>query len=380
MLNSVYITKISKFLPNAPIDNFKMEHYLGMIGGKPSKSHKLVLKRNGIKTRYYALDEDRNVTHTNADMAAEAVKNLAGNGFDIQQLELLACGTSTPDQIIPSHASMVHGKLIKSREVEIASHSGVCCSGINALKYAYLAVRSGDKKNAVATGSERISTCLLSKNYENECLELKNLEKSSGIDFEKDFLRWMLSDGAGAALISNRPNKEGISLKIAFIDMFSFAHEVEPCMYMGADKLGNGDLKGWCEYGVQDWLINSIFSLKQDIKLLNTYVVSLGIKKMKRVLEERSINVSEIDYFLPHMSSEFFRYKIADEMAMLGVDIPQKKWFTNLEKVGNVGSASIYLMLEELYNSGNLKKGDKIFLLVPESARFSYAYSLLTVC
>ena len=351
-----------------------------MIGGKPSKSHKLVLKRNGIKTRYYALDDDRNVTHTNADMAAEAVKNLAGNGFDIQQLELLACGTSTPDQIIPSHASMVHGKLIKSREVEIASHSGVCCSGINALKYAYLAVRSGDKKNAVATGSERISTCLLSKNYENECLELKNLEKSSGIDFEKDFLRWMLSDGAGAALISNRPNKEGISLKIAFIDMFSFAHEVEPCMYMGADKLGNGDLKGWCEYGVQDWLINSIFSLKQDIKLLNTYVVSLGIKKMKQVLEERSINVSEIDYFLPHMSSEFFRYKIADEMAMLGVDIPQKKWFTNLEKVGNVGSASIYLMLEELYNSGNLKKGDKIFLLVPESARFSYAYSLLTVC
>ena len=88
MLNSVYITKISKFLPNAPIDNLKMTDYLGMIGGKPSKSQKLVLKRNGIKTRYYALDEDRNVTHTNADMAAEAVKNLAGNGFDIQQLEL----------------------------------------------------------------------------------------------------------------------------------------------------------------------------------------------------------------------------------------------------------------------------------------------------
>lgn len=380
MVNPVYITNISKFLPNAPIDNSKMEHYLGMIKGKPSKFNKLVLKRNGIKTRYYALDENRNVTHTNADMVAEAVKNLTGNGFDIQQLELLACGTSTPDQIIPSHASMVHGKLIKSRAVEIASHSGVCCSGINALKYAYLAIRAGDKKNAVATGSERISTCLLSNNYENECLELENLEKSSGIDFEKDFLRWMLSDGAGAALISNRPNKEGISLKIAFIDMFSFAHEVETCMYMGAKKLGNGDLKGWCEYGVQDWQVNSIFSLKQDIKLLNTYVVSLGIKKMKQVLKNRNISVSEIDYFLPHMSSEFFRYKIADEMEMLGIGIPQKKWFSNLEKVGNVGSASIYLILEELYNSGNLKKGDKIFLLVPESARFSYAYSLLTVC
>jgi 3-oxoacyl-[acyl-carrier-protein] synthase III len=380
MSNSVYITKISKFLPNAPIDNNKIEDYLGMICGEASKSQRIVLRRNGIKTRYYALDEDQNVTHTNADMVAEAVKNLTGNGFDIQQLELLACGTSTPDQIIPSHASMVHGKLIKSRAVEIVSLSGVCCSGINALKYAYLAVGSGDKKNAVATGSERVSICLLAKNYEEECRELKNLKKAPIIAFEKDFLRWMLSDGAGAALISNRPNKEGISLKIAFIDMYSFAHEVKTCMYMGANKLGDGDLKGWCEYDVQDWLKDSIFSLKQDIKLLDTYVVSLGIKKMKQVLEERNISVSEIDYFLPHMSSEFFRYKIADEMEMLGIGIPQEKWFSNLEKVGNVGSASIYLMIEELCNSGNLKKGDKIFLLVPESARFSYAYSLLTVC
>ena len=380
MLNSVYITKMAKFLPNAPIDNNTIEYYLGLIGGEPSKSLRIVLRRNGIKTRYYALDEDRNVTHSNADMVAAAVKKLAGNGFDIQQLELLACGTSTPDQIIPSHASMVHGKLIKSRAVEIVSLSGVCCSGINALKYAYLAVGSGDKKNAVATGSERVSICLLAKNYEEEYRELKNLKKSPIIAFEKDFLRWMLSDGAGAALISNRPNKEDISLKFAFIDMYSFAHEVETCMYMGANKLGDGNLKGWCEYDVQDWLKKSVFCLKQDIKLLDTYIISLGIKKMKQVLEERNVSVSEIDYFLPHMSSEFFRYKIADEMEMLGIGIPQKKWFSNLEKVGNVGSASIYLMLEELCNSGNLKKGDKIFLLVPESARFSYAYSLLTVC
>ena len=380
MLNSVYITKMAKFFPNAPIDNNKIEYYLGLIGGEPSKSLRIVLRRNGIKTRYYALDEDRNVTHSNADMVAAAVKKLAGNGFDIQQLELLACGTSTPDQIIPSHASMVHGKLIKSRAVEIVSLSGVCCSGINALKYAYLAVGSGDKKNAVATGSERVSICLLAKNYEEEYRELKNLKKSPIIAFEKDFLRWMLSDGAGAALISNRPNKEDISLKFAFIDMYSFAHEVETCMYMGANKLGDGNLKGWCEYDVQDWLKKSVFCLKQDIKLLDTYIISLGIKKMKQVLEERNVSVSEIDYFLPHMSSEFFRNKIADEMEMLGIGIPQKKWFSNLEKVGNVGSASIYLMLEELCNSGNLKKGDKIFLLVPESARFSYAYSLLTVC
>ena len=62
------------------------------------------------------------------------------------------------------------------------------------------------------------------------------------------------------------------------------------------------------------------------------------------------------------------------------IEIPMERWFMNLKHVGNVGSASIYLMLEELMNSGNLKKGDKILLSVPESGRFSYSYAYLTVC
>ena len=52
----------------------------------------------------------------------------------------------------------------------------------------------------------------------------------------------------------------------------------------------------------------------------------------------------------------------------------------NLDKVGNVGSASIYLMVEELKNSNKLIKGDTIMLSVPESGRFSYSYAYLTVC
>ena len=62
------------------------------------------------------------------------------------------------------------------------------------------------------------------------------------------------------------------------------------------------------------------------------------------------------------------------------IEIPWDKWFMNLSKVGNVGSASIFIMLEELSKSGKLKKGDKILLSVPESARFSYSYAYLTVC
>ena len=72
--------------------------------------------------------------------------------------------------------------------------------------------------------------------------------------------------------------------------------------------------------------------------------------------------------------------KIKKNLQELGYNIQQHKWFTNLTSVGNIASASIFIMLEELVNSGILKKGQKLLLMVPESARFTYAYMLLTVC
>lgn len=66
-------------------------------------------------------------------------------------------------------------------------------------------------------------------------------------------------------------------------------------------------------------------------------------------------------------------------MEKAGIPCQREKWFTNLTQVGNIGSASIYLILEELFNSGKLKTGEKIYLFVPESGRFSYTTALLTV-
>jgi 3-oxoacyl-[acyl-carrier-protein] synthase III len=59
--------------------------------------------------------------------------------------------------------------------------------------------------------------------------------------------------------------------------------------------------------------------------------------------------------------------------------IPEERWFTNLYTRGNTGCASIYLMLEELFHSGKLEAGQKIFCFVPESGRFTTAYLMLTV-
>ena len=116
MSNQVYINATSAYFPNGPVSNDEMEEYLGYIDGRPSKSKKIVLRNNGLTNRYYALDKSGKSTHTNAQMTALAVKELfKDNPEKIKEVELLSCGTSSPDQVMPSHGVMAHGCLKWSR-------------------------------------------------------------------------------------------------------------------------------------------------------------------------------------------------------------------------------------------------------------------------
>lgn len=378
--NKVYINRTGSFLPNEPVSNEEMEGFLGYINGKTSKSRRIVLRNNGIVRRFYAIDKKGKATHTNSEMTASAVKSLfAKNPEEIKKIELLSCGTSTPDQMMPSHGVMVHGWVPELGAIEVVSPSGVCCSGMHALKYAFMAVRAGDIESAVSTGSERLSRVLRSDTFEDEVQHLTKLEENPYIAFEKDFLRWMLSDGAAAFLITNKPNPDNISLRVEWIEGVSYAHELDTCMYMASEKLENGELKSYMDYSATEILNQSVLSIKQDVKLLSEHIVPRGFDKLKLILEKRCITVDQLDYFLPHMSSYFFKDKIANQLKDNNMEIPEEKWFSNLRSVGNVGAGSIYLMVDEIFNSGKLRAGEKILLAVPESSRFSYMFALLTV-
>ncbi len=374
----VYITKSSKFLPNRPISNDEMESYLGQINNEASKVKRLILRNNGIKNRHYALDENGKPTHSNAQIAVEAISGLFDDSFTKFDIEVLSCGTSTPDHLLPSHAAMVHGEL-QNKSVELNSSAGVCNAGMNALKFGYLSVKSGNSNNAVCTGSERVSSWMLSDKYEHEIKHLKEIEEQPIIAFKKDFLRWMLSDGAGAFLLESQP-RENNSLEILWMESYSYAHELETCMYAGGDKLEDGSIKPWSDFASDEWLSQSVFTIKQDVKLLDANILVKGAQSMKEALEKNNVKAEEIDYFLPHVSSHYFVRGLKEEFKKNDINIADEKWFMNLERIGNVGSASIYVMLEELMNSGRLQKGQKVMLSVPESGRFSYSYALLSVC
>ena len=374
-LHDVYITRVSGFLPNAPVSNAEMTDFLGMIDGKPSRAQYIVLRNNGILQRHYALDRQGRITHSNAQLVAEAVKGLAGDGLAVRDLEVLACGTSSPDQFLPSHASQVHGEL--DHPLEIVSTAGACCTGMHALKYGYMSVGAGLSRNAVAAGSELVSPMMLARNFERETERYRQLEQDPIIGFEKEFLRWMLSDGAAAVLMEPAP-RGPLSLRMEWVVSRSFANELDVCMYSGGDKDVDGRYHGWKHFLPQDLAGRSIFTMKQDVKLLGRNIVPVGVRFLRETFEHHGLDPASIDHMLVHLSSMFFRDKVHDEMVAQGIGVPMDKWFINLPRVGNVGSASIFLQLRDLIAEGHVKKGQKVLLMVPESARFSYAFALLT--
>jgi 3-oxoacyl-[acyl-carrier-protein] synthase-3 len=368
-----YITATAACLPGLPVGNDDIERVLGSIGGQASRLKSRVLKNNGIRTRHYALDASGRPTHTTAQLAAEAARGaLAAADVSLGALSLLTCGASVSDVVTPGIASLVHGEL-GGPSMEVASTHGVCTAGFTALKYAAMAVASGTP-NAVAVGVERPSSFLHASHFAPELAARQVDEADPLIGFDQEFLRWMLSDGAGAALIEGTPRPG--SLRIEWMDLVSYANELPTCMYMGGQRTADGGLRGWRDLGADVALRTGAFNLHQDVKVLDN-IVSVCARSLEHVRARRRLTPDEVTWFLPHYSSEVFRGRTADELTRTGFPIPEERWASNLTTRGNTGAASILIMLADLLASGRVRAGDGILLMVPESGRFSCGWALL---
>ena len=375
-----FINGLGVCLPNKPVHKNQIESILGMIGDKPSPVRDVILERNGINWRYYAIDpETGRPSHNNAQLTVEAIGGLTATvELPPENIDLLACGTSSPDQAIPSHASMVHG-LLGCPPCEIVTTAGVCCSSMAAMKYACLSVETGASRAAVVTGSDIVSPALLASQFVVPSEE--DVKENQYLGFNREFLRFMLSDGAGAMLVENEPRPGRMALRIDWLDMRSYANELDACMYSGAIKRPDGSLESWrmAEQDPAEAFKRGTFGLFQDVNLLSANIVPTAGRFFSELRQRRRLEAEDVDWLVPHISSMFFQQPLRDEMARSGFDIPLERWFLNLKYKGNTGAASLFIMLEELYKSGKLKTGDRILCAVPESARFTFACMHLTV-
>jgi 3-oxoacyl-[acyl-carrier-protein] synthase-3 len=378
---NVYVNDLASFLPNAPVDNAHIEDVLGCIRAIPSRTKAIMLRNNRIKQRYYALDPATGAfTHNNAQLTAEAVRRLKPTpGFALRDIECLCCGTTSPDVLLPGHALMVLGEL-GLPPIEAVTTAGICIAGVTAFKYACMNVASGASRNAVATGSELSSSFLRADFFAVSADPQADLAKRPILAFDADFLRWMLSDGAGAAFLSGTPNPDGLSLEVVWIENISYAGEFETCMYAGGWKDGDGKVQGWrAGTSALEAAQANQLAVRQDVRLLEREIVRTMGRALAHVAAKHRLRPEAVDWYLPHFSSHYFRDKFYAGMQAVDFEIPDAKWFTNLYTTGNIGSASIYVILEELFKSGRLKKGQQLLCFIPESGRFSHCFMLLRV-
>jgi 3-oxoacyl-[acyl-carrier-protein] synthase III len=373
-MNSVYLNSFGAFLPGAPITNDAMEDYLGRVFGKNSKLRALALRQNRIKTRHYALDQNGTALHSVSGMAVAALQNAVRNSeISLSDIKYLATSTTLGDVLVPGLASHIHAGL-KIEEIEIASFQSVCAGALMAIKSAYMQLKANEHRCAAVCGSEFPSQFFRPAMY--ECIE--SFKEAGAIPLQADFLRFTLSDGAGAAILETKPNARQLSLKIHWIDIRSYAHLFDICMVGGAVQHEDG-WKYWGNFGNPNLAAQAgALILTQDFELMKR-MLPIWVAHYLDLIEIGKLAIDKVDHVCSHYSSHSLREEVIALLTQAGAMIDEKKWFSNLYTKGNTGTASIFIMLEELYSSGKLQKGERILCHVPESGRCLNGFMLLEV-
>ncbi|MGJ7520570.1 3-oxoacyl-[acyl-carrier-protein] synthase III C-terminal domain-containing protein [Variovorax sp. LT1P1] len=366
----VYLQSAGAFLPGAPVDNTQMDDYIAPLNRLSQRIKRRILAENGIRERYYAIDAEGRTRLSNAQLAAAAIRDcLVRGGAELSQVSMLASGSSGGDTLMPGFANMIQGELA-APPMETLSVHGICAAGVGAIQAAAQGIELGAHRSALAVASE-----MPSRLFKRSRFAARGYET----DFDAHFLRWMLSDGAGALLLSDGAalaGGHGLRLKLKWVHQRAFSGDYPVCMQLGLTEdreRGHLDFGSWAEAEAAGAL-----SLRQDIRLL-PHLFDIGIHEYAQLVKDGWVDPARIDHFLCHYSSEKFIPVVEDLMAKAGLAIPRERWYSNLAWRGNTGAASILIMLSEFLQTRTLKPGEQIFCYVPESGRFMAAYLLLEV-
>jgi 3-oxoacyl-[acyl-carrier-protein] synthase-3 len=374
-MQPVYVTATAQCLPGDAVGNDAMADYIGRLSPEAERFGRLTLRQNRIHHRHYAIRPDGSSEWTVAKLAGAAVRDLiAGAEVDRDAIGFLATATTQNDLLVPGLASGVHAES-GLPPIELASLQSVCASSMMALKTAALQVASGEHDAAIAVGAEFSSRYFRPGHY----LGTATMKPDGTLPGDAEFLRWTLSDGAAGLLIERRPAAHGLSLRIDWMSLRSFADRFAPCMTGGAGKAADGGLTPWSLYpSSADAAEAGAFQLRQDVDTLYR-MLPVWMGEFMRLVDDGRIDPHAVDWFLCHFSAHSLREEMVRLATRAGCLIPEERWFTNIYDKGNVGAAAIFLMIDDLMRSGRLRAGQRILCAVPESGQCIMAFAGMTV-
>lgn len=284
-------------------------------------SDEWITRRTGIKERRIASNGRRENTSDMATRASSRALKMAG--VSPEALDMIVMGTVTPDRQFPSAACFVQKELKASKAVAFDISAG--CSGfLYALSVANNAIATGNCKNALVIGAERLSSIT---NWE---------DRSTCV---------LLGDGAGAVVLTPSRGRDGI---------LSTHLESDGNLW---ELLYSSD-KGSKIPEILDTVEGKPFYIKMEGHRLFKKAVSCLTDIAVSALEHHNLSSRDIKLMVPHQANLRIIQAVAEKLS-----IPMEKVYTNIQKYGNTSSASIPIALDEANQQGLLKAGDYVLLV-----------------
>ena len=150
----VYLESAGYFMPGEPVSNDDMDRYIAPLNRISGRIKQRILAENGIKQRHYAIGPEGETVFSNAQLAANAIRDcLRRNESELADVSMLASGSSGGDALMPGFANMIQGEMA-AHPMETLSVHGICAAGVSAIQAAAQGVELGGHASALAVASE----------------------------------------------------------------------------------------------------------------------------------------------------------------------------------------------------------------------------------
>ena len=301
---------IASYVPTRCVPNAEFEKTL-------DTSDEWITKRTGIKTRYFASDDQ-----SGSDLGVEAARlALSRANLTPKDIDLVVCATLSPDFLaMPSNACLISAKL-GITDVPAFDITAACTGFIYLLSVAKSFVESGAYHNALIVGAEKISSVL---------------------DFSDRGTCVLFGDGAGAAVISRTDNP-----KEAILDVHISANGAYSDLLMTPQAKIQSAQKGEIQGGKLQMKGNEVF--KHAVRTLTADV--------EHILQRNNLSTDSIDLFIPHQANLRIINAVGEQLGL-----GSEKIILTVQKYGNTSAASIPMAIDEAYKAKRINKGDLLLL------------------
>jgi 3-oxoacyl-[acyl-carrier-protein] synthase-3 len=307
------ITGVGSYVPEKVLTNAELEKIV-------DTTDEWITSRTGIKERRIAAPNE--FTSDLAAKAAERAMKMAGVTAD--QIDLIIVGTCSPDMLLPSTACFVQSKIGASRAV--AFDVEAACSGfIFALEIGMQFVTSRTYETVLVIAAEKLSSIVNWKDR-NTCI--------------------LFGDGAGAAILQNRPHAHGLLTAV----MGSDGDKADILSMPGGGSACPATPKS---------VAADLHYVRMDGKEVFKNAVTAMVSAATEALKRCELDITKIKCVIPHQANR----RIIDAVSeRLGAKPEQM--FVNLHKYGNTSAASVAIALDEAVAENKIQRGDLILLVV----------------